>query len=177
VQVLPFKVGELGREQSAVPFNVLPMAPHSGRFEVNHPPSPLWMFLSRIVDWIKELAAAPDSLDHREVKADLELRLASLFYQTTHLGNFMASSSQTHGKPAGVEASLSCRFVSFLSTATLLRLTLIEAFEEALRALKLADRKDPLTMTVAKLIVEFAKEGERDPSRLRDLVVKTLQPE
>ena len=54
---------------------------------------------------------------------------------------------------------------------------LIEAFEEALRALKLADREDPLTMTVAKLIIEFAKEGDRDPNGLRDLVVKTLQPE
>jgi hypothetical protein len=54
---------------------------------------------------------------------------------------------------------------------------LIEAFEEALRALKLADREDPLTMTVAKLIIEFAKEGDRYPNRLRDLVVKTLQPE
>jgi hypothetical protein len=54
---------------------------------------------------------------------------------------------------------------------------LIEAFEEALRALKLADREDPLTMTVAKLIIEFAKEGDRYPNRLRDLVVKTLRPE
>jgi hypothetical protein len=33
----------------------------------------------------------------------------------------MASSSQTHGKHAGVEGS-PCRFVSFLSTVTLLRL-------------------------------------------------------
>ena len=54
---------------------------------------------------------------------------------------------------------------------------LIEAFEETLRALNLVDREDRLTMTVAKLILEFAKEGERDPNRLRELVVKTLQPE
>jgi hypothetical protein len=33
------------------------------------------------------------------------------------------------------------------------------------------------TMTVAKLIIEFAKEGERDPDRLGDLVVKTLRPQ
>jgi hypothetical protein len=32
-------------------------------------------------------------------------------------------------------------------------------------------------MLPAKLIIEFAKEGERDPNRLRDLVVKTLQSE
>ena len=54
---------------------------------------------------------------------------------------------------------------------------LIEAFEETLRALNLVDREDRLTMTVAKLIIQFAKEGESDPNRLRDLVVKTLQPE
>jgi hypothetical protein len=79
VQILPLQIGKLGRKQPAVPFNVLPMAPHSGGIEVNHPPSPLWMFRSRIVDWIEELAAAPDSVDQREVKADLELRLASAF--------------------------------------------------------------------------------------------------
>jgi hypothetical protein len=54
---------------------------------------------------------------------------------------------------------------------------LVEAFEDTLRALELADREDQLTMTVAKLIIEFAKEGERDPARFRDLVVKTLRPE
>jgi len=54
---------------------------------------------------------------------------------------------------------------------------LVGAFEDALRTLELADREDQMTMTVAKLIIEFAKEGERDPARLRDLVVKTLRPE
>jgi hypothetical protein len=54
---------------------------------------------------------------------------------------------------------------------------LIGAFEGTLRALNLVDREDRLTMTVAKLVIEFAKEGERDPNRLRDFVVKTLQPE
>ena len=53
---------------------------------------------------------------------------------------------------------------------------LIEAFEETLRALNLVDREDRLTMTVAKLIIEFVKEGERDPNRLRDLVLRTLRP-
>jgi len=54
---------------------------------------------------------------------------------------------------------------------------LIGAFEETLRALNLVDREDRLTMTVAKLIIDFAKEGERDPNRLRDLVLRTLRPE
>jgi hypothetical protein len=91
VQVLPLEIGKLGRKESAIPLNVLPMAPHLGSFEVNHPPSPLWMFLSRIVDWIGKFTPAPYSVDQREVKADLELRLASAFLQITHLGNFMAT--------------------------------------------------------------------------------------
>jgi hypothetical protein len=64
VQVLSLQIGKLSRKEPAIPFNVLPMAPHLGRFEVNHPPSPLWMFLSRVVDWVGKLAArCPDSLD------------------------------------------------------------------------------------------------------------------
>jgi hypothetical protein len=42
VQVLPLQLGELGGEQPAIAFNVSAMAPHLGRTEVNHPPSPLW---------------------------------------------------------------------------------------------------------------------------------------
>jgi len=53
---------------------------------------------------------------------------------------------------------------------------LISAFEDTLRALHLVDREDQLTISVAKLIIEFAKEGERDPVRLRELVLKTLRP-
>jgi hypothetical protein len=40
------------------------------------------------------------------------------------------------------------------------------AFEAALGQLGLVDRSDPATMAVAKLIIEFAKAGERDPERL-----------
>jgi hypothetical protein len=54
---------------------------------------------------------------------------------------------------------------------------LVGAFDDTLRALNLSDRERPLTMTVAKLIVDFAKEGERDPDRLRELVLKALRPE
>jgi hypothetical protein len=52
---------------------------------------------------------------------------------------------------------------------------LVEALEDTLRALELIDREDQLTMTVAKLIIEFAKEGERDADRLRDQVLKALR--
>jgi hypothetical protein len=63
VQVLPLEIGKLGRKQPAIAFNVSPMSPHLGRIEVNHPPSPLWMFLSCLVDWVEEPAATPDSVD------------------------------------------------------------------------------------------------------------------
>jgi hypothetical protein len=48
------------------------------------------------------------------------------------------------------------------------------AFEAALRKLGLVDRTDPATMTVAKLIIEFAKAGERDPERLCALTVQQV---
>jgi hypothetical protein len=48
------------------------------------------------------------------------------------------------------------------------------AFEAALNKLGLIDRTDPATMAVAKLIIEFAKEGERDPERLYALALKQL---
>jgi len=40
------------------------------------------------------------------------------------------------------------------------------AFEAALGKLGLVDRTDPKAAEVAKLIIEFAKQGERDPERL-----------
>jgi hypothetical protein len=43
---------------------------------------------------------------------------------------------------------------------------LITAFETCLTKLRLTDRDDPATMTVAKVIIRLAKEGERDPERL-----------
>ncbi len=51
---------------------------------------------------------------------------------------------------------------------------LIAAFEDVLRVLGLTNREDPITLTVAKKIIEFAKEGERDPVLLRDEVLRAL---
>jgi hypothetical protein len=48
------------------------------------------------------------------------------------------------------------------------------AFEDACRALQLADRHDPITEVVAKRIIEIAGRGERDPARLRSLTLKEL---
>jgi len=52
---------------------------------------------------------------------------------------------------------------------------LTRAFEEACAALRLNDRADPLTEIVAKKIIEHARRGERDPIRLRDIVLSELQ--
>ena len=46
------------------------------------------------------------------------------------------------------------------------------AFEAALGKLGLVDRTNPEAVAVAKLIIEFAKVGERDPERLCDLAVQ-----
>jgi hypothetical protein len=49
---------------------------------------------------------------------------------------------------------------------------LSSAFEAALRELKLVDRSDPATELVAKRIIDLARQGERDPDRLRERAVK-----
>jgi hypothetical protein len=122
---------------------------------------------------LEELVRAPVRFDH-----DLELRLSVGFFQTTHLGNFMASSSHNRGRHSGVEGF-------FMPIRRLLEdndafspedvQVLLGVFDDTLHALNLTDRERPLTMTVAKLIIEFAREGEH-PARLRDLVVRTLRP-
>jgi hypothetical protein len=51
---------------------------------------------------------------------------------------------------------------------------LVAAFEDTLRELKLVDREDPLTILVAKQIIQIAKDGERDPVRLRQLTIQSV---
>jgi hypothetical protein len=52
---------------------------------------------------------------------------------------------------------------------------LTNAYEEACAALRLIDRTDPLAEVVAKKIIEHARRGERDPNRLREVVLKELK--
>jgi hypothetical protein len=52
--------------------------------------------------------------------------------------------------------------------------SLTAVFDATLNKLRLTDRKDPMSMTVAKLIIQLAKNGERDPERLRDGVLEIL---
>ena len=51
---------------------------------------------------------------------------------------------------------------------------LTTAFEAALAKFGLVDRSDPTTLTLAKLIIELAKAGEREPERLCDSALKRL---
>jgi hypothetical protein len=51
---------------------------------------------------------------------------------------------------------------------------LTSAFEDSLREMHL-DRTDPIAVIVAKNVVRFAKAGERDPTRLRELAIEFLR--
>jgi hypothetical protein len=47
-------------------------------------------------------------------------------------------------------------------------------FEDVLKSLGLADRKDPITNMVAKKLAELATSGMRDPARLRALTIQAF---
>jgi hypothetical protein len=51
---------------------------------------------------------------------------------------------------------------------------LVAAYQDALRALSLVNRTDLATEMVAKKIIELAKQGERDPVRLRERVIEAV---
>jgi hypothetical protein len=52
-----------------------------------------------------------------------------------------------------------------------------DVFEDTLRALKLVDRSDPVTLLIAKKIIGLARRGERDPARLRQAAVQVFSDE
>jgi hypothetical protein len=51
---------------------------------------------------------------------------------------------------------------------------LAAAYEQALKAIGLIDREDPLAEMVAKKIIEIGQTGVRDPAEISDLTVKAL---
>ena len=51
---------------------------------------------------------------------------------------------------------------------------LVAAYEDALRALSRVNRSDLATEMVAKRIIELAKQGERDPVRLRERAMEAV---
>jgi len=52
---------------------------------------------------------------------------------------------------------------------------LVVAFEDTVKLLGLVDPNDPATFVVAAHIITFAKAGEFDPVRLRELTVKAVR--
>jgi hypothetical protein len=48
------------------------------------------------------------------------------------------------------------------------------AYEEALRALHISDRDDPINEIVAQRIIEGARAGVRDPNDLSKMAIKDL---
>ncbi len=51
---------------------------------------------------------------------------------------------------------------------------IVAAFEDALGRLDLTNRDDPLVALVARRVITFAQQGERDPAKLRDLALKSI---
>ena len=51
---------------------------------------------------------------------------------------------------------------------------IVAAFEDILRHLRLVERDDPVVTMLAELTLEVARQGERDPVRLRDEVLKLM---
>jgi hypothetical protein len=47
-------------------------------------------------------------------------------------------------------------------------------YEDILRSLRLADRSDPITVIIARKIIDVAKTGQRDPDAIREAVLKDL---
>ena len=52
---------------------------------------------------------------------------------------------------------------------------LVVAYEQTLRELGLTDRNDPLTLVVAKKVIEFRQTGIRDPAQISELALKQLK--
>jgi len=64
-----------------------------------------------------------------------------------------------------IHALLKCERVSFGPEDVA---KLVAGFESAITELGLKDRNDPATTQVAKLIIQLAKDGHREPKRLAE---------
>jgi hypothetical protein len=52
---------------------------------------------------------------------------------------------------------------------------LCEVFEDVLKTLGIVDRQDILTTLIARKLVELARAGERDPSRLKQKTLRAFE--
>ena len=48
-------------------------------------------------------------------------------------------------------------------------------FNDVLDMLRLVDRTDPVTTMVAKMLIDLAQNGERDPDRLKQLTIEAFR--
>jgi len=51
---------------------------------------------------------------------------------------------------------------------------LVTAYEKALRALGLSDRSDPMTLIVAKAVIDIGQTGVRDAAQISQLAIKAI---
>jgi hypothetical protein len=49
-----------------------------------------------------------------------------------------------------------------------------QAFDQVLKAKGLVDRKDPVVLIIAKLTIQIALKGERDPQRIAQAVLAEI---
>jgi hypothetical protein len=49
-----------------------------------------------------------------------------------------------------------------------------QAFDQVLRSKRLVDRKDPAVLMIARLTMQIARAGERDPARISQAVLDKL---
>jgi hypothetical protein len=52
---------------------------------------------------------------------------------------------------------------------------LVIAYEQALRALDLNERDDPMTQAVAKKVIEIGQTGISDPTQISQLVIRAFR--
>lgn len=52
---------------------------------------------------------------------------------------------------------------------------MVTAFEDTLRELKLVNRPDPIVEQVARVIIECAERGMRDPGDMRDCALEVIR--
>lgn len=52
---------------------------------------------------------------------------------------------------------------------------LVTAYEQALRALDLKERDDPITQAVAKKVIEIGQTGISDPTQISELAIRAFR--
>ena len=72
------------------------------------------------------------------------------------------------GKFCGVVVPISSFLVEHGAFLPEVAAAITAAFEECLQTLGVTKQSDPVALALAKQIIQLAKQGERDPTRLRD---------